>query len=214
MITKSINNLEAKNKEEALNKAQSELNIPMHLLNAILVEEKKGFLGFGSKQIYNIMLAKPPVIIGKEFIESIYKPLNIDFKMEYKTQDEGKIIVYNIETDNNGLIIGHHGNGLQSLQYLLNTILQPLCEEKLIVNVDVGGYRQKRIFQLEKIATVTAKEVLRTKLPVVLKKLTAYERRIIHSKLADWKQIETHSEGEGVERKLIVSFKKQENKDK
>lgn len=213
MITKSINNLEAKSKEEALIKAEVELNIPKVLLNAVLVEEKKGFLGFGSKSIFNIMLAKPPVIIGKELIESIYKPLNIDFKMEYKTQDEGKIIIYNIETDNNGLLIGHHGKGLESLQYLLNNILQPLCEEKLIVNVDVGGYKQKRIIQLEKIATMSAKEVIKTKMDVVLKNLTAYERRIIHSKLADWKQIKTHSEGEGLDRKLILSYQKLDKKE-
>lgn len=210
MITKKLDNIEAKNKEEALEKAQEQLNIPKSLLNAVLVETKKGFLGFGSKEIYNVMLAKSPVVLGKEFIENIYKPLDIDFKMEYKTQDEARILIYNIETDNNGLIIGHHGNGLQSLQYLLTNLLQPLCEEKLIVNVDVGGYKQKRINQLERIATITAKEVLKTKVSVTLKKLTAYERRIIHSKLADWKQITTHSEGEGQDRKLIVSFKKLE----
>lgn len=212
MITKKLDNIEAKNKEEALEKAEEQLNIPKSLLNAVLVDTKKGFLGFGAKEIYNVMLAKSPVLLGKEFIENIYKPLNIDFKMEYKTQDEARILIYNIQTDNNGLIIGHHGNGLQALQYLLTNLLQPLCEERLIVNVDVGGYKQKRISQLEKIATITAKEVIKTKVSATLKKLSAYERRIIHAKLADWKQITTHSEGEGLDRVLIVSLKKEEKK--
>ena len=71
-------------------------------------------------------------------------------------------------------------------------------------NVDCGDYKNHRKHQLEVLATKTAKEVAKTKVAVKLNPMTSYERRIIHSKLAEWKDVYTESEGEGAERAIVI----------
>ena len=78
----------------------------------------------------------------------------------------------------------------------------------IMVGLDIGGYRANRKRQLEVLATKTAKEVARTKIEVKLKPMNAYERKIIHEKLADWRDVYTESEGEGADRALVIKPKK------
>ncbi len=74
--------------------------------------------------------------------------------------------------------------------------------------VDIGGYKANRKKQLEILATKTAKEVARTKVAVKLDPMNAYERRIIHTKLAEWRDVITKSEGEKNKRYLVIRPKK------
>jgi spoIIIJ-associated protein len=77
-------------------------------------------------------------------------------------------------------------------------------DEHFMVLVDVGGYKSQRKKQLEIIATKTAKEVARTKVPARLVKMNAYERRVVHTKLADWRDVQTESEGEEPNRYVVI----------
>ena len=94
------------------------------------------------------------------------------------------------------------------LQFVLRTYLSQFTDSKIIVNLDIGGYHRNRVKQLEILATKTAKEVAKTKIAVKLDPMNSYERRVIHTKLADWKDVETISEGEGQDRSLIIKPKK------
>ena len=73
--------------------------------------------------------------------------------------------------------------------------------------LDVGRYRKRREASLEKMATDFAKQVLKTKQTIKLDNLNAYERKIIHDKLATWHNISTHSEGEEPNRQLFIEYK-------
>ena len=134
--------------------------------------------------------------------------MGLTYQLEVRSLNNESEIYYNIHTDENPLLIGAHGKTLDALQVLVRNLLQTYTKEMLVVNVDVGGYRENRKHQLEVLATKIAKEVAKTKHPVKLKPMSSYERRIIHNKLSEWRDVYTESEGEGTERCLVIKPKK------
>ena len=196
--------IEAKNDQEAMKEASRILNISENHIDLAIVKEKKGILGIGGTTVY---LATPNVnlvIAGKEYIEKILLNLDVECKTEFRTLDGGMQIFYNLETNENSLLIGREGRNLAALQFVLRNYLSQFTDTRLIVNLDIGGYHSNRRKQLEILATKTAKDVAKTKIPVKLDPMNSYERRIIHTKLAEWHDVETVSEGEGQDRALII----------
>lgn len=196
--------IEAKTDQEALKEASRIFNISENYIDLAIVKENKNILGMTSSTVY---LATPNVnlvIAGKEYIETILSDMEIESKTEFRTLDGGMQIFYNIETEENSLLIGREGRNLSALQFLLRNYLSQFTDSKLIINLDIGGYHSNRKKQLEILATKTAKEVAQTKISVKLDPMNSYERRIIHTKLADWHDVETISEGEGQDRALII----------
>jgi spoIIIJ-associated protein len=117
--------------------------------------------------------------------------------------------VLDIEGDDLGILIGRRGETLQSLQYLLNLMASRQLGENAFFTVDVEGYRRRRERQLTQIANRTAEQVKRTKRPVTLDPMPPNERRIIHLVLADDRHVTTASIGEGENRKVSVSPRRQ-----
>lgn len=122
-----------------------------------------------------------------------------------KIQHEaGGLIVMNLETSKQGMLIGKHGKILNALQYLSQVFLHRVAKEKLSVVVNVGNYRQKREEVLTRLAKRTAEKVKETGRPVFLEPMPAFERKMIHSALSKDDYIKTHSEGEDPYRYLVV----------
>lgn len=196
--------IEVKNLNDAEKQAVELLRVPLSMITFEVIKEKKGILGIGASTTYlasvNINLA----LEGKKYLETIIKNLDIDVKMEMITKDNGKEIKYHIISDENALLIGREGRTLRSIQYLLRSYLNMFSDEFIIVNVDVGNYNKNRKKQLEILATKRAKEVAITKIDVKLDPMNAYERRIIHNKLSEWRDVTTISIGEGEERSIII----------
>ena len=143
---------------------------------------------------------------GKRYLEGVLKALNVGYQLEARSVGDSQIY-YNIDSNENPLLIGVKGKTLDALQMLVRNLLQTYTKELLVVNVDVGGYRENRKHQLEVLATKIAKEVAKTKVPVKLKPMSSYERRIIHNKLSEWRDVFTESEGEGTDRAIIIKPK-------
>ena len=80
-------------------------------------------------------------------------------------------------------------------------------KEKIHVNVDILGYREKRKVVLENLAIRIANGVVINRKPVTLEPMIAYERKIIHTKLQDHKKVKTESIGEGTHRRVVISLK-------
>ena len=80
-------------------------------------------------------------------------------------------------------------------------------KDYIVVIIDIGSYRANRIHQLEILATKTAKSVAKTKIAVKLDPMNSFERRVIHEKLSDWRDVYTESEGEGEERAIVIKPK-------
>lgn len=113
-------------------------------------------------------------------------------------------LVFRFETDKPGLLIGKHGKILNALQTLAQAMVHRYVRGRVSVTVDVGDYRERRSKTLKSIAERTAERVLRTKQPVFLEPLPAYERKQIHAYLSNNKHISTHSEGKEPHRYLVV----------
>jgi spoIIIJ-associated protein len=191
---------EGKSLEEVEILAPQELGVCKEDLYFDTLEENK----------VHVMVYANPVKKGKDFLEDYLKNANILGMVIRQMRDN--IVEYDITTDDaNGILIGHDSRTLASLQYLTSLVVNQYfdreIESGLIVKVDVGDYRKKRDEQLEKLAVRIGREVARTKTPVKLRYMNAYERKVIHNKLTDWHDITTHSEGLEPHRYVVVEMK-------
>lgn len=156
-----------------------------------------------------------PVKKGKDFLETFLREANIYGFVERKMRDN--IVEYSITTDDaNGALIGYNSQTLNALQFLTSMVVNQYFDKEneagLIVKVDVGDYRKTRDERLEKMAVRVGREVAKTKIPTKLRYMNAYERKVIHNKLADWHDVKTHSEGVEPRRYVIVEPKTDEEK--
>lgn len=144
---------------------------------------------------------------GKKYLEGILKALGIGYQIEARSINGEEQIYYMIDSYENSLLIGVRGKTLEALQILLRNLISTYSKDHVITSLDVGGYKSNRARQLEILATKTAKEVVKTKVAVKLQPMNSYERRIIHEKLSDWRDVYTESEGEGENRAIVVKPK-------
>ncbi|MGN0595909.1 MAG: RNA-binding cell elongation regulator Jag/EloR [Ruminiclostridium sp.] len=118
------------------------------------------------------------------------------------------MVVLDIQGEKLGIVIGRRGETLDSLQYLSilagNRNDEPYCR----ISVDCNGYREKRRETLEALATKTAQKVLKQGRRVTLEPMNPYERRIIHSKVAEIEGVSSRSTGEEPYRKVVISSNK------
>ena len=145
---------------------------------------------------------------GKKYLEGILKALGIGYQIEARSINGEEQIYYMIDSYENSLLIGVKGKTLEALQILLRNLISTYSKDHVITSLDVGGYKSNRARQLEILATKTAKEVVKTKVAVKLQPMNSYERRIIHEKLSDWRDVYTESEGEGKDRHVVIKPKK------
>ena len=103
-----------------------------------------------------------------------------------------------------GALIGYHGETLSSLQLFLNLLAHRKIGEWRRVLVDIGGYRKEREQTLFGLARRTADRVRFLQTPVTLTPMQAFERRLVHMALGEEEGVETVSEGEGWERRVVV----------
>jgi spoIIIJ-associated protein len=197
---------EAKTDEEALEYAVNELKVNKEDITLEVLEETKGFLGIGRKALYKASYEFDIVSDAKKYLDDILSGMGIEYQLECRSNEDE--INFAIESSDNPLLIGKDGKCLDALLTLLKLYISKLSDDKMMVGLDIGGYRANRKRQLEVLATKTAKEVARTKIEVKLKPMNAYERKIIHEKLADWRDVYTESEGEGLDRALVIKPKK------
>jgi len=122
------------------------------------------------------------------------------------TKDNETLCV-SIETSQSGALIGYHGEGLVSIQLILNILMHKKTGDWQRVVVNIGDYRQKREEYLKNLALMAASKAKNTKQPSILTGLSSFERRIVHMVLAEDKEIESVSEGEGAGRHLVVKLK-------
>lgn len=199
---------EAKTLKEAEEKAIEYFKTNLEYIEINVLRERKGILGIGSTTVYEAILDINLAFEGKKYLDSILRELNIDAVIEFRVKNEGTEIFYNIQSKGNALLIGADGRTLNAIQQLLRAFISKISPEQTKIHLDIGGYKENKKRQLEILATKTAKEVATTGIEAKLDPMGAYERRIIHTKLAEWRDIYTISEGEGEERAIIIKPKK------
>ncbi len=136
--------------------------------------------------------------------------LQIDAEVEVMEEEvEGTSDHYkiNIKTTETGLLIGRHGETLNSLQLLLGVILFKKTGKWTRVVLDVGDYRKMRQDYIQEMVNRIIIEVEEKKLPVVLPYLSPLERRIVHMMLSDNPKITSESMGEGKDRRVTIKLR-------
>ncbi len=206
-MTKRVE-FEAKTLKEAEVKAVDMLKMPLQYIKINMIKEKKGILGIGASQTYEAILEINLALEGKKYLDNIFQSLEVEVKTEFRSLNEGTEIYYQIQSKENALLIGRDGKTLDAIQTLLKTYLHNFTEEKITLSLDIGQYKQNRKKQLEILATKLAKEVAFTRVEVRLDPMNSYERRIIHTKLAEWRDVYTESEGEGENRQIVIKPRK------
>ena len=142
--------------------------------------------------------------VTKAYLEQIAEIYGAPSVVHVEVQKEKMNFVF--ETDKPGLLIGKYGKILNALQVLAQVSVHRFVKGRMSVQVDVGDYRLRRTEALQQIAEKTARRVLKTKQPVYLEPLPAYERKQIHAYLSKNKRISTHSEGKEPHRYLVVEI--------
>lgn len=121
-----------------------------------------------------------------------------------KIERTDAVIIFHLETQKQGMLIGKHGKTLNALQYLAQVFVHRVAKNKLSVVVNVGDYREKRQAIIQRLAERTADKVKRTGQPVFLEPMPAFERKQIHAVLSKDENVQTHSEGDEPYRYLVV----------
>ena len=196
--------LEVKNVNEGLKLASKELRIPQEHIS-ITVLEKKGLMK--KVLIVEAAVTKEPAEVGYELLVQMFENMNIEATIEMRVRESNEIS-YTINTNENPILIGKNGKTLEGIQFYVRHMVNTYSDDRQIVLVDVGGYKANRRKQLEILATKTAKDVARSRVEAKLRPMNAYERRIIHTKLAEWRDVSTISEGEGQDRHLVIKPKR------
>jgi len=117
---------------------------------------------------------------------------------------DGESFVVNIETPESNLLIGQYGVTLTALQHVLRLLVRRGTEDRFKFLLDVNRYLQAKTSSIADIAREAAEQAVRDKKPVVLRPMSAYERRLVHMELAGAENVKTESIGEGEERKVVV----------
>jgi len=141
----------------------------------------------------------------QEAASKLLELIGIESSVDVEETDDS--INVTVNTEDTGLLIGRHGETISALELVLNQIVNREQTEWKRVVVDTGGYKQKQEEKLRELALNTAQKVKETGTPYSLYDLTSSQRRIIHTILSEDLEIITESEGEGRERKLVVSLR-------
>ncbi|MCL2673737.1 MAG: protein jag [Defluviitaleaceae bacterium] len=172
----------------------------------VLQEAKSGILGIGSKPAKVRVTVKPsPEHAAREFLEEVIKSIGIDATFEFKHSEKQLNIMINGKDI--GILIGKRGQTLDSLQYLVNLVINKGTAPYVNVILDAENYRRKRKETLESLAHNLVKKARATRKKVVLEPMTSYERRIIHAALQSERGIDTYSEGDDPYRYVVISPK-------
>ncbi len=119
-------------------------------------------------------------------------------------EEGGDAIICNIKTEDSNFLIGQYGMNLQSLQHIVRVIIRKRIEAPVNFILDVNSYRQEKNDSIVRLAKNLAEEVVTGKKEVVMRPMTAYERRIVHMELSKNDQIRTESVGEGELRRIVI----------
>ena len=145
---------------------------------------------------------------AKEFLQKIFNAMRIEVVMEkFINKNEG-VVTFKLHGSDMGILIGKHGQTLDSLQYLTNLVANKNSAERIRIVIDIEDYRERRVETLNRLAQRLADKVKRTGERVVLEPMNPHERKIIHVALQNDRRITTLSEGEEPYRRVVIELKK------
>jgi len=195
----------AKTLEEALEEAKSKLSLEEdnYVYN---YEETKGKLFKAGSFNVKVYLLNDICEYLKDYLKKLISDMGIDVNFETKIRE--KTIEIKMISDNNPILIGRNGQTLKALECILMQVVNKETSKHVRIMLDVECYKEKQVRRLERLAINLAKDCVRTKTDVHMDSMNAYERRIVHNKLTNFKGVKTESIGEEPNRHLVIKYDK------
>ncbi len=147
--------------------------------------------------------AAAPLEKAETFLQQIFASMHLEVHIEREKSEEAFIL--NMSGEDLGILIGKHGQTLDSLQYLTNLAANHgLTEKRIHIVLDVEHYRNRREETLRRLASRLADKALRTRQRIMLEPMNRHERKIIHMALQENRRVSTYSAGDEPFRKVVI----------
>ncbi len=215
---KKITEQVAKTTEEAIRKGLEELKVSRDDVKIEILEEPSsgGILGILSAKLAKVRLtvdkrineeqAKLTINKINDILSNLFK-ITGEEDIKYEVKQNDNQILLDITGNNVSHLIGYKGKTIESFQSLINSMLQREDEEYAKVFVEINGYKKQKEEKLRKLANKMAFNAVKFRKPIRLEPMSAYERLIIHSELANRDDVETESIGEEPRRRVVIKKK-------
>ncbi|MBN1495794.1 MAG: protein jag [Spirochaetes bacterium] len=203
--------VEGRTVDDATKKAMAELGITdaAKIKTEVIDEGKSGIFGFGVSRparirlFYNIDTKDIGGTI-REVIGEMFKRMQIECAISDIKEGESKVYIELDSKTSSGLIIGRKGKTLESLQFMVNLIVNHKSGSDKKIILDIESYRAKRERALRKMSKDIAFKVMKSGKPWTLEPMNPFERRLIHLTLQNDARVTTKSEGQGIYRKVTI----------
>ncbi len=211
-----IKEFEGRNEEEAIKNAIEFLGLTKSDIDVEIVEkEKGGFLFKGGKvkirvhydendEEYNATGDPEKRIIS--FVSGLIDRMGLEVEVKVHGRRENRLELDLVSPDS-GIIIGKQGKTLEAIQLLTNIVVGRVASDDYKVVIDSEGYKKRRERNIEQIARRVASQVRKSKGSRLLEPMNPFERRIVHTTLSSYKDIETISEGEGLYKQVRIMYR-------
>lgn len=208
--------------EEALDAALEELGVSEQEADVDIVQEPKGgLLGLGSKEaVVRVSVKKADqelsedeldeqADIATDFLQDLLDKMDLDADVEPHFVDGIMYVeIWGAEGDDEmGILIGRHGSVLDGMQELVKVIVGHRTGTRCRLVVDVEDYQKRRRSRLVSKAKDAAKRAQRSGRPEKLEPMNAFERKIVHDVISSIRGVESESEGEEPDRRVVVKKK-------
>lgn len=227
-----IQEFEGKTEKDAIDKAIKELALDQEEFDVEIVEipEKRGLFRKGSVRI-RVHLSEedddepvaaparprkassaplsPESDLEKsavEFVQQLIEKMGYPGKVAMQFREEKKFGI-DITSEHSNILIGKKGKNLDAIQLLVNVFVAKSGRNGTRIIVDAENYRARREDSLVRLATRMAEQVRRNRGSRLLEPMNPFERRLIHTTLNDYEDIDTQSEGEGLYKQVRVIYR-------
>ena len=194
--------------EEAVRIGLSQLDVGEDRVKvAVLEQPSKGLFGLIGAKEARVELELLPDAIEEAivFLRDVSAAMGLNVTVE--REDEAEAVRINVQGSDLGLLIGRRGQTLDSLQYLVNIVANRHSDRHLRIVLDAEQFRERRRKTLEALADRMAMRVIKTRQEVVLEPMTSQERKIIHMRLQGRHDVNTFSQGNEPNRRIVIALK-------
>ncbi|MDD4178794.1 MAG: KH domain-containing protein [Candidatus Margulisbacteria bacterium] len=201
--------MKGKTVEEATKVALEVLKVGIDDVNVRVIGEGKpammGILG-GEEAEIEMTVKGSGKDEAQQILQTILDKMGFMAIVDAEEREEGAVLL-SVKGEDMGRIIGKEGAMLKSLEVIVNAMAWKITGQRIRINIDAGGYKEKREKVLEKLAAEIAEEVEQTGKERVMPFMSAADRRVIHMYIKNNPKITSFSKGEGKDRRMVIAPK-------
>lgn len=194
--------------EEAVENGCDELEVEKNNVEYEVIEQpqpKKFGLFGGAPAKVRVFMKDTPTSVAIEYITRILETMGVrNLEVTEEVTEERTILNINGDDEDLGVIIGHRGDTLTALQYLVSLAANNVCDEYFKISLNVKNFREKREKTLEILASKTAYKSVKLQKNIALEPMSPYERSIIHTAVQEIEGVKSWSVGENEKRHVVI----------